>query len=269
MTSLRLSWPSRARVWPVVALVALRGTAPERAYSHPQPPLRETIVKLSGNAVTVEDVTRMTGKLWILEGEDRRKKSSAFWVLLVLAAVIATAGVIADSTATVIGAMIVAPLMTPILGSALALVLARRRQLVLNVAMVLGRCACGDRGGLSARSRPCVPHHRRQQQPGRRTGQPTTDRSSRGAWPPARSVRSPWFAPTSPTPSPVSPSPSHWSHHSRSSASPSSPARPLRHSERCCCSGPTSRPSSPPAPSCWCSSNCVGQRTQPASRSAS
>lgn len=95
-------------------------------------------MKLPGTAVTPEDVDRMIDRLWVLDGEGRQKKVSAFWVLLVLAAVIATAGVIADSTATVIGAMIVAPLMTPILGSALALVLARRRQLVVNVAMVLG-----------------------------------------------------------------------------------------------------------------------------------
>jgi hypothetical protein len=39
----------------------------------------------------------------------------------VLAAVIASAGGVSDSTATVIGAMIVAPLMTPILGIVLAM----------------------------------------------------------------------------------------------------------------------------------------------------
>jgi uncharacterized hydrophobic protein (TIGR00271 family) len=42
---------------------------------------------------------------------------------LLLSAVIASAGVVSDSTATVIGAMIVAPLMTPILGIVLAVVL--------------------------------------------------------------------------------------------------------------------------------------------------
>jgi uncharacterized membrane protein len=55
---------------------------------------------------------------------------------LTLAAVIATAGVIADSTATVIGAMIVAPLMTPILGTALAVGLAERRHVVRSVGLV-------------------------------------------------------------------------------------------------------------------------------------
>ena len=73
---------------------------------------------------TAEDVRRMMSRLLLTEGSDTRRKMSAFWVLLVLATVIATSGVVADSTATVIGAMIVAPLMTPILGTALALELA-------------------------------------------------------------------------------------------------------------------------------------------------
>lgn len=64
--------------------------------------------------------------------------ASRFWVLLVLASVIASAGVVGDSTATVIGAMIVAPLMTPILGTALALVLADRAHVVRSALLVLG-----------------------------------------------------------------------------------------------------------------------------------
>jgi uncharacterized hydrophobic protein (TIGR00271 family) len=87
--------------------------------------------------VTMDDIERMESRLFITAGEDRPQKWSAFWVLLVLAAIIATAGVVADSTATVIGAMIVAPLMTPILGTALALVLADRRRLLHNIALVL------------------------------------------------------------------------------------------------------------------------------------
>jgi uncharacterized hydrophobic protein (TIGR00271 family) len=88
-------------------------------------------------AVTDDDVARITSRLFLTEG-DRTRNLSAFWVLLCLAAVIASAGVVADSTATVIGAMIVAPLMTPILGTALALVLADRRQMIANVLLVLG-----------------------------------------------------------------------------------------------------------------------------------
>jgi len=61
---------------------------------------------------------------------------------LVLATVIATSGVVADSTATVIGAMIVAPLMTPILGTALSVVLANRRLVAVNFGLVIVGALC-------------------------------------------------------------------------------------------------------------------------------
>jgi uncharacterized hydrophobic protein (TIGR00271 family) len=54
-----------------------------------------------------------------LTAGDSASKQSAFWTMLVLSALIATAGVLNDSTATVIGAMIIAPLSTPIMGVAL------------------------------------------------------------------------------------------------------------------------------------------------------
>jgi uncharacterized hydrophobic protein (TIGR00271 family) len=66
------------------------------------------------------------------EGPERKRRLSRYWLLLLLSAVIATAGVVSDSTATVIGAMIIAPLMTPILGVVLGVVLTDRAN--------LGRC---------------------------------------------------------------------------------------------------------------------------------
>ena len=92
---------------------------------------------LGGAEVTTGDVDRMKERLFLTTADAR----SAFWVLLVLAAVIAAAGVVADSVATVIGAMIVAPLMTPILGTALAVVLADHRQLVRSAGLVLAGAA--------------------------------------------------------------------------------------------------------------------------------
>ena len=86
--------------------------------------------------VTAPDVERITGALFI-EPPVTSRSSSRFWVLLVLASVIATAGVVADSTATVIGAMIVAPLMTPILGVAVGLVLANHGPLVRSALLVV------------------------------------------------------------------------------------------------------------------------------------
>jgi uncharacterized hydrophobic protein (TIGR00271 family) len=91
--------------------------------------------------VTAADIDRMTTSLFLSEGDSAAKRSK-FWILLVLAAIIATAGVVADSTATVIGAMIVAPLMTPIIGAALAIVLADRANAVRSALLVLLGAAC-------------------------------------------------------------------------------------------------------------------------------
>jgi uncharacterized hydrophobic protein (TIGR00271 family) len=53
---------------------------------------------------------------------DHSAKRTGFLIMLVLSAIIAISGVLADSTATVIGAMIIAPLGTPILGIAFGIV---------------------------------------------------------------------------------------------------------------------------------------------------
>src|SRR3954453_4111943 len=87
-------------------------------------------------SVTADDIVRMKEALFF-EGEQSHRKFTKFWTLLPLSAVIATAGIASNSTATVIGAMIVAPLMTPILGTALAIVLADRANVLRSVLMVL------------------------------------------------------------------------------------------------------------------------------------
>lgn len=86
--------------------------------------------------ITTDDVTRMRNQL-LFEGPDRGRRLSRFWLLLILASVIAAAGVAGDSTATVIGAMIVAPLMTPILGIVLSMVLNDRTNLLRCITLVI------------------------------------------------------------------------------------------------------------------------------------
>ena len=87
-------------------------------------------------SVAASDIARMREKLFY-EGEDRSRQLSAFWTLLLLAAAIASAGIVSDSTATVIGAMIVAPLMTPIVGMVLAVTIGDGRNLAVSAALVL------------------------------------------------------------------------------------------------------------------------------------
>ncbi|MCA1007596.1 TIGR00341 family protein [Rhodococcus hoagii] len=90
--------------------------------------------------VLVPDSQRRTpeelhDRLDLAEG-DASAKRSAFWVMLLLSGVIAAAGVIGDSTATVIGAMIVAPLSTPILGIGLGITTGRAALIGRSLAYV-------------------------------------------------------------------------------------------------------------------------------------
>lgn len=90
--------------------------------------LRETLLPASQRR-TVEELALELDP----ETGDVVAKRSAFWSMLVLSAVIASAGVLTDSTATVIGAMIIAPLSTPIMGTALSIVTQQRSKALLRV----------------------------------------------------------------------------------------------------------------------------------------
>ncbi|GLI26735.1 hypothetical protein ARHIZOSPH14_09770 [Agromyces rhizosphaerae] len=70
------------------------------------------------------------------ERPQRLTKLGTWWVMLVLSVAIATFAVLQDSTAVVIGAMLVAPLMTPILGLAGALVNGWSRRALQSATLV-------------------------------------------------------------------------------------------------------------------------------------
>jgi len=70
------------------------------------------------------------------EGADAVAFTWRFVTLIVLSTVIAGLGLLANSAAVVIGAMLVAPLMTPILGLAVAIVLGDPRRLLTSVALI-------------------------------------------------------------------------------------------------------------------------------------
>ncbi len=71
------------------------------------------------------------------EGPRARPFNARFTSLMSLSAAIATLAVIADSTAVVIGAMLIAPLMGPVLGVAAAMVMGWPRRLVRQSALVI------------------------------------------------------------------------------------------------------------------------------------
>src|SRR6478735_2558572 len=90
--------------------------------------------------LAAQDLDTMRAAVFF-EGPEAGRKLSRFWILLLLAAVIASAGVVGDSTATVIGAMIVAPLMTPIQGTMLAVVTGARNNLARSLGLVVAGAA--------------------------------------------------------------------------------------------------------------------------------
>jgi uncharacterized hydrophobic protein (TIGR00271 family) len=87
-----------------------------------------------------EDLPQFEAKLFY-EGAKRRVNLERFAVLLFLSTVIATFGVLGDSTATVIGAMIIAPLMTPIMATAAGLVMGDMGRAGRAILVVIGGVA--------------------------------------------------------------------------------------------------------------------------------
>jgi uncharacterized hydrophobic protein (TIGR00271 family) len=108
---------------------------------------------LRDNRYEPADIPELENKLFF-EGGRTRRYLVRFTVLLFLSTVIAANGVIEDSTATVIGAMIIAPLMTPILATTAALVMGNGprawRSFILVVAGALGVIAVATALGATA-----------------------------------------------------------------------------------------------------------------------
>jgi uncharacterized hydrophobic protein (TIGR00271 family) len=69
-------------------------------------------------------------------GADRSRKIASYVTMLALSVTIATLAVLQDSTAAIIGAMLIAPLMTPIMGCAAGLVAGWRRRVVASLGVV-------------------------------------------------------------------------------------------------------------------------------------
>ena len=88
------------------------------------------------NQFKAEELPVFKNKLFF-EGAKRRVNLERFTVLLFLSTAIATYGVIGDSVATVIGAMIIAPLMRPIMATTAGLVMGDMKRAGRSLGMVL------------------------------------------------------------------------------------------------------------------------------------
>jgi len=92
---------------------------------------------LKNNKFTSADLPEFESKLFF-EGDKTQRYLVRFSILLFLSSVIATQGVIEDSTATVIGAMIIAPLMTPIVATTAAIFMGNAQRAWNSFLLVIG-----------------------------------------------------------------------------------------------------------------------------------
>lgn len=83
---------------------------------------RDVVDWLAARRLTPTERSNLLTSLFY-EGADAGASLGRFFVLMTLSAVIAAGGVLTDSTATVIGAMLVAPLMTPLMAIAVSVVM--------------------------------------------------------------------------------------------------------------------------------------------------
>ena len=95
---------------------------------------------IDDNRFTPEDLPAFRAKLYF-EGAQRRVNLERYVVLLFLSTVIATIGVVGNSVAIVIGAMIIAPLMRPIMATAAGLVMGDMKRAGSSFLIVLASVA--------------------------------------------------------------------------------------------------------------------------------
>lgn len=89
---------------------------------------------------TADDRHQLYSKIFY-EGDEGPRRLSRFFTLMGFATTIAFFGVVSDSTAVVIGAMLVAPLMTPLMGTSLAMVMGWPRRVTKTGLVALGGIA--------------------------------------------------------------------------------------------------------------------------------
>ena len=92
---------------------------------------------LADRPKSMEDRRALYAKI-LYEGPRTRLRIIRFFTLMGFASVIASMGVITDSTAVVIGAMLIAPLMSPLMGIAISLVMGWPRRLARSALVALG-----------------------------------------------------------------------------------------------------------------------------------
>jgi uncharacterized hydrophobic protein (TIGR00271 family) len=106
---------------------------------HKSNPIANAVEEIAEEQLGVDDWDRPA--IYRETAEAATDDRLPYWLVLVISAAIATLGLALNSSAVVIGAMLVAPLLAPIMGLALALAVGDGRLAVQTAAVVLGSVA--------------------------------------------------------------------------------------------------------------------------------
>lgn len=127
-----------AALWALIAVLTIVETltAPEGEHWDRRKTRHLVIDWLRDRPKTADDRRTLYSKI-LYEGPDLGRRVARFVTLMTFAAVIATMGVLNDSTAVVIGAMLIAPLMTPLMGIAISVVMGWPNRLTRSALIAL------------------------------------------------------------------------------------------------------------------------------------
>ena len=125
-----------AVVWILVEVLSISVLLdPDRDADAPRTPTSELVAQwFADRPKAIDDRDRLYSEI-LYEGDRTQTKITRFVTLMFFASIIASMGVVADSTAVVVGAMLIAPLMTPLMGMALSLVMGWPNRLARSSAL--------------------------------------------------------------------------------------------------------------------------------------
>lgn len=103
-------------------------------------PMGRIAQALKGGYISEENILRTERSTFIVTDEPLKQYSS-FFLCIVLSAVIATGGIAAESTAIVIGAMLIAPLMSPMIGTSFAITEGKPKKALKTLLVAFGGAA--------------------------------------------------------------------------------------------------------------------------------
>jgi uncharacterized hydrophobic protein (TIGR00271 family) len=110
---------------------------PKHEADAPRTPTSELVAQWFANRPKAVDNRDRLYREILYEGDQTQTKVTRFVTLMFFASIIASMGVVADSTAVVVGAMLIAPLMTPLMGMALSLVMGWPNRLARSTLVAL------------------------------------------------------------------------------------------------------------------------------------